>query len=318
VAHELVVAEAESEVELDPVSVERPTEELVEQQPHQALLLLPKSRFRSVALFRRKWGKKSTAQRALWLALAAVRLPLSVSCPDLRPSKWDSLWVAGTFLCSPFVLVFASGFLPSSLGGAVPVWAATLVVAVGLCVASLFLFRGPAPPQDWRLLPLAFWTFLLSIAWIYLLAHELVGILQALGMLMRISDVILGATVLAWGSSVGDTVSNILVAKKGSPETAIAAAFGGPLFNLLFGSSVSLLYMTVKLYPAQYAAPLHLDSLVTAIFLVGNIAVCAAVVHWQKYTIPRWFAVWLFGVYLAYDVVLVLFGAGIVNNPFIN
>jgi len=63
---------------------------------------------------------------------------------------------------------------------------------------------------------------------------------------------------------------------------------------------------------------LHLDSLVTAIFLVGNIAVCVVVVHMSKYTIPRWFAIWLFGVYLAYDVVLVLFGTGIVNNPFIN
>jgi sodium/potassium/calcium exchanger 6 len=319
-AQELIVAEDDLEVELDAVpsaEEEEPSDEFAEQLPPHPLLL-PESRFRPVAMFRRKWDKKSASRRALWLALAAVRLPLSISCPDLRPSKWDSLWVAGTFLFSPFVLVFASGFLLSSLGGALPVWAATLVVAVALCVASLFLLRGPAPPQDWRLLPLAFWAFLLSIAWIYLLAHELVGILQALGMLMRISDVILGATVLAWGASVGDTVSNILVAKKGSPETAIAAAFGGPLFNLLFGSSVSLLYMTVKLYPAQYAAPLHLDSLVTAVFLVGNIAVCAGVVHWQKYTIPRWFAFWLFSVYLAYDVVLVLFGAGIVNNPFIN
>ncbi len=322
VAEEPATEDAEVDVELSPVeAVNKAEEDAGDDLMVEALRVeVPDEwRFPSVNLFLRKWRKKSVGRRVLWLVFAFLRIPLTLSCPDLRSSKWDRFWVAGTFLFSPFVVVFASGLLTASIGGGLSVWALTLSVAFALtAVWLLLLWRQPQPPEDWRQLALAFWTFLLSIAWIYLLAHELVGILQALGTLMKISDVILGATVLAWGSSVGDTVSNILVAKQGFPETSIAATFGGPLFNLLFGSSLSLLYMTVKMYPAQYAAPLQLDSLVTAIFLIGNVAVCVGVVHWQRYTIPRWFAAWLFAVYLAYDVVLILFGVGAIGNPFIN
>lgn len=82
----------------------------------------------------------------------------------------------------------------------------------------------------------------------------------------------------------------------------------------MFGSSISLLYMTIKLYPAQYPAPLHLDSLVTGGILMVNVVVCMAVVHKVgRYTIPRWFAAWLFAVYLGYDVLLVLFGTGVIR-----
>lgn len=77
--------------------------------------------------------------------------------------------------------------------------------------------------------------------------------------------------------------------------------------------------MTIRMYPEQYPAPLQLDSLVTGVFVIVNVVVCMLVVHFVgKYTIPRWFAFWLFAVYLIYDVVLVLFGTGLIANPLIN
>jgi len=47
--------------------------------------------------------------------------------------------------------------------------------------------------------------FVLSIGWVYLTANELVALLQAVGLIINVSQVILGATILAWGNSVGGT-----------------------------------------------------------------------------------------------------------------
>ncbi len=176
----------------------------------------------------KKWNRKSPKGRVFWLFFAALRFPLTLTCIDVRWNKWlDCYQPAATFLFSPFVVVLACGLQSSSIGGVFPVWALGLVLGIVTAALMVIFLRRVDKPGRWVSLILSVWTFLLSIMWIYVLAHELVAILQALGKLLRISDAILGATVLAWGSSVGDTVSNILVAKHGLPESSIAAAFGG-------------------------------------------------------------------------------------------
>lgn len=60
-----------------------------------------------------------------------------------------------------------------------------------------------------------------------------------MGILMGISNAILGLTVLAWGNSIGDFVSNLTVAKQGFPRMAVGAAYGGPALNILIGIGLS-------------------------------------------------------------------------------
>jgi sodium/potassium/calcium exchanger 6 len=52
---------------------------------------------------------------------------------------------------------------------------------------------------------------------------------QAAGVMLRISSTIMGLTILAWGNSVGDTISNIVVSRHGQPQMAIGACFAAPL-----------------------------------------------------------------------------------------
>eukprot|EP01086_Lenisia_limosa_P003842 TRINITY_DN1857_c0_g1_i1.p1 TRINITY_DN1857_c0_g1~~TRINITY_DN1857_c0_g1_i1.p1 ORF type:complete len:117 (+),score=9.98 TRINITY_DN1857_c0_g1_i1:317-667(+) len=53
-------------------------------------------------------------------------------------------------------------------------------------------------------------------------------------------------TVLAWGNSLGDMVSNLSVAKQGMAGMAVSACFGGPLLNLLLGMGGAFFFMTFK------------------------------------------------------------------------
>jgi solute carrier family 24 (sodium/potassium/calcium exchanger), member 6 len=66
---------------------------------------------------------------------------------------------------------------------------------------------------------------------IYLVAGEVVSVLQTLGVVSKLSDAMLGFTVLAWGNSIGDLFANITLAKTGYTRMALAACFGGPMFS---------------------------------------------------------------------------------------
>ncbi|VDK59446.1 unnamed protein product [Cylicostephanus goldi] len=52
---------------------------------------------------------------------------------------------------------------------------------------------------------------------------------------------VLGLTILAWSNSIGDLIADISVVKQGYPRMAMAAAIGGPLFNLLIGFGLPFL-----------------------------------------------------------------------------
>ena len=66
-----------------------------------------------------------------------------------------------------------------------------------------------------------FLGFCISIAWISSVAGEVVGVLKAFGVVLDISEAILGLTVFAVGNSIGDLAANVTVAKLGYPVMAL-------------------------------------------------------------------------------------------------
>ncbi|KAH9902176.1 Sodium/calcium exchanger protein-domain-containing protein [Xylariomycetidae sp. FL2044] len=90
-----------------------------------------------------------------------------------------------------------------------------------------------------------FLGFLISIAWISTVAGEVVGVLKAFGVILDISEAILGLTVFAVGNSIGDLVADITVARLGYPVMALSACFGGPLLNILLGIGLGGAFQTI-------------------------------------------------------------------------
>ncbi|KAF9991213.1 hypothetical protein BGZ75_002841 [Mortierella antarctica] len=103
----------------------------------------------------------------------------------------------------------------------------------GLFVSVLiFLFSTEeTPPRFYE--ALAFVGFLVAMTWIFVVANEVVEILQAYGMILGVSHAILGLTVFAIGNSLGDLVANVTIAKMGFPRMALSACFGGPLLTTM-------------------------------------------------------------------------------------
>lgn len=120
------------------------------------------------------------------------------------------------------------------IGAAGEAYLIPVLAALGLGVlmsASVFcLSTETKPPKFYE--AFAFVGFLVAMTWIFVVANEVVGILQAVGLILGVSDAILGLTVFAMGNSLGDLVSNITIAKMGFPQMAFSACFGGPLLSM--------------------------------------------------------------------------------------
>ncbi|KAH7401715.1 Sodium/calcium exchanger protein-domain-containing protein [Phaeosphaeria sp. MPI-PUGE-AT-0046c] len=113
-----------------------------------------------------------------------------------------------------------------------------------LVLGVILVTTSPDRPPRWRS-ALCFVGFAVAIAWISTIANEVVGVLRTLGVILNMSDAILGLTIFAVGNSLGDLVADITVARLGFPIMALSACFGGPMLNILLGIGLSGTYMTV-------------------------------------------------------------------------
>ena len=114
-----------------------------------------------------------------------------------------------------------------------------LVLLLSLIVAILILCTS-IPSQNPGYFRWAFSLvgFAVSIVWMYVIPNEIVGLLKAFGVTLNLSDAVLGLTVLAWGNSIGDFISDTAIARQGYPRMGFSACFGGPLLNLLLGIGI--------------------------------------------------------------------------------
>lgn len=114
-----------------------------------------------------------------------------------------------------------------------------------VCLVILLALTSADREPKYRPL-LCFLGFAVAVAWISTIANEVVGVLKAFGVILGMSDAILGLTIFAVGNSMGDLVADITVARLGYPVMALSACFGGPMLNILLGIGISGMYMTIK------------------------------------------------------------------------
>ncbi|KAK5948643.1 hypothetical protein OHC33_010245 [Knufia fluminis] len=125
-----------------------------------------------------------------------------------------------------------------------------LLMMLGCLVFSLagtfLLLLTTSPNREPKYRPIfCFLGFMVAIAWISTIANEVVGVLKAIGVILNMSDAILGLTIFAVGNSLGDLVADITIARMGYPKMALSACFGGPMLNILLGIGLGGAYMTI-------------------------------------------------------------------------
>lgn len=176
-----------------------------------------------------------------------VQQPPTPSEPPSSPKEWNRWLVATQIFTAPFfiVLLYWANTDPTlSIRNLLLPCLYSLIGSL-ITFALLVLTTTPSRAPKYRYF-FCFLGFIVSIAWISTIANEVVGVLKAFGVILGISDAILGLTIFAVGNSLGDLVADITVARLGYPVMALSACFGGPMLNILLGIGISGLYMTIQ------------------------------------------------------------------------
>lgn len=157
---------------------------------------------------------------------------------------------------------------------------------------------GVSFPRDHMLKKQYLRVFMLSLVWIGVTTHFLVESGILLAHTFGVSDVIIGLTILAIGTSLPDTLSSVIVAKKWRADMAISNAQGSNIFNIWI-----CLGLPRILYILWYGQPINIsndDFTLSLSMLFGVMIIFYGSLWLQGLYINKTIGYLFLGVYLIY------------------
>ncbi|XP_061842423.1 mitochondrial sodium/calcium exchanger protein [Nerophis lumbriciformis] len=259
----------------------------------------------------RRWRRESWKWRVGKILKTPVEVLLLLCIPVVDLDKEDKNWrrplnclhlVTAPLVC---VLVFQSGLFGHYLiEGQFPVWLLTFLLGLFLSAIVFCSTTNECPPRYHPIFSLV--GFVVSAVLISAAASEVVSLLHMLGVVLSLSNTVLGLTLLAWGNSIGDCFSDITIARQGYPRMAISACFGGIIFNMLFGVGLGCLVQMMKSHTDVQLEPEGTLTWVLAGSLGLSLVFSFVVVPLSRFHLGRPYGIVLLVFYAAFLVVALL------------
>ncbi|CAL1356692.1 unnamed protein product [Linum trigynum] len=222
------------------------------------------------------------------LMISIVEMPLyltrRLTIPVVCERRWSKPMAIASVILAPILLstLWVAQYENPRFETCVLVYGVGSLIGIGLGLLAFLTTEESSPPEK-CLLPWLAGGFLMSVTWSYITAQELVALLVSLGYVFGISPSILGLTVLAWGNSLSDLITNSTMAINGGAEgvqVAISGCYAGPIFNVLFGLGLSLIGSCWESYPEPVLISLDPYLLETLGFLLAGLV-------WGLVVLPR-------------------------------
>nr|XP_058948699.1 mitochondrial sodium/calcium exchanger protein-like [Pocillopora verrucosa] len=256
---------------------------------------------------REEWNRSNFFKKCFMVCKAPAVFCLNLTIPvvdyDEEEHNWNKWLNVLHCLTMPVFGVVATNNYSHMIGGKLPAWALALCAGLVLALIVAMTTKSEKRPRGHSLF--AYLAFVVSVVWIYITANEIVNLLKMFGIVLGLSDAILGLTFLAWGNSLGDLISNTAMAKQGFGQMAVSACFAGPLLNMLLGIGIPCTYVTVT--DSQHLIHEHQGDqyIISAAFLAASLISSAICIPLMGFRVPRMYGAYLLTLYLAYLAVSV-------------
>lgn len=218
-----------------------------------------------------------TKSQSLWrTALSIPRYLLvliqDITIPVIDEENWSRSFASFQVFIAPLFILYTTGLWShQTFLSRILAWQLTLGIGIFFGAAVYFgTHRSRAPSSFAQSIMILALSFFSCVCWIYSLASEIMVLLIAIGKISGISSSLLGLTVLSWGNSIGDLITNISVARAGFSEMAVAGCFGGPVFNILVGLGLPLAIGIFKDGSVNNGLALDVQGEVSLLFLTAT------------------------------------------------
>lgn len=118
-----------------------------------------------------------------------------------------------------------------------------------------------------------------------------------LARLMEISEVFIGLTIVAIGTSLPELATSSVAAWKGNVDIAVGNVVGSNIFNIFW-----ILGLTAVMKPLPFTAAMNVDILVT---ILASLFLFLALFVGKRHVVERWQGVGFIGMYIGYIVYIV-------------
>ncbi|KDP39643.1 hypothetical protein JCGZ_02663 [Jatropha curcas] len=232
-------------------------------------------------------------------------LPRRLTIPVVSEERWSKAYAVISVTLAPFLLAAVSETqMEKKMRSRSTLVAYSIAGFIGMFLGNLaFVSTKSSNPPNKFLFPWLACGFLMSVAWTYIIAEELVSLLVSIGLVFWINPSVLGLTVLAWGNSLGDLIANVAMAMHGGSDgaqIAISGCYAGPMFNTLLGLGLSFVISSWAKYPNSYTIPNDPSLYETLGFLMAGLLWALVILPRNNMRLDKSLGVGLLTVYLCF------------------
>ncbi|XP_074273586.1 cation/calcium exchanger 4-like [Silene latifolia] len=223
--------------------------------------------------FNEEQQSKFSFSNLCWLLEMPLNVPRRLTIPIIEEDRWSKMYAIASAFLAPVLLAFLWNTRENTdpFSGKIAYFIGSGTGFILSVLASVYT-KTDHPPRRF-LFPWIIGGFFMSIIWFYIVADELVSLLVSLGTILGINPSMLALTILAWGNSMNDLMSNSSFAMNDSKgvQIAMSGCYAGPMFNTLIGLGVSLVLGAWSTGSEPYLVPQDAGLFLTIGFLTAGL-----------------------------------------------